>query len=76
MSMGFKSGSAAASIRAPFDGRVTEKVAQVHEVAQPNQPLIQIINESKLELVLMVPSAWLREGGRGCRVLGDDRRDR
>ena len=46
-------------IRAPFDGRVTEKVAQVHEIAQPNQPLIKIINEGKLELVLMVPSSWL-----------------
>lgn len=47
------------SVLAPFDGRVTEKAAQVHEIAQPNQPLIRIINESKLELVLMVPSAWL-----------------
>ena len=47
------------TVYAPFDGRVTEKAAQVHEIAQPNQPLIRIINESKLELVLMVPSAWL-----------------
>lgn len=47
------------SIHAPFDGRVIEKAAQVHEIAQPNQPLIRIINESKLELVVMVPSAWL-----------------
>lgn len=46
-------------IIAPFDGRVTAKAAQVHEIAQPNQELIRIINESKLELVLMVPSAWL-----------------
>jgi membrane fusion protein, multidrug efflux system len=47
------------TVHAPFDGRVTEKTTQVHEIAQPNQPLIRIINESKLELVLMVPSAWL-----------------
>ena len=47
------------TVHAPFDGRVTEKSAQVHEIAQPNQPLIRIINESKLELVLLVPSAWL-----------------
>jgi membrane fusion protein, multidrug efflux system len=53
------------TVYAPFDGRVTEKAAQIHEIAQPNQPLIKIVNESKLELVLMVPSAWLgrvREG--------------
>lgn len=47
------------TIYAPFDGRVAEKLAQVHEIAQPNQPLIKIIDESKLELVLMVPSGWL-----------------
>jgi membrane fusion protein, multidrug efflux system len=46
-------------ILAPFDGRVTEKAAQVHEIAQPNQPVLRIINESKLELVLMVPSHLL-----------------
>ncbi len=46
-------------IYAPFDGRVTEKAAHVEEIAQPNQPLIRIINERKLELVFMVPSSWL-----------------
>lgn len=46
-------------ILAPFDGRMTEKIAQVHEIAQPNQPLIKIVNEDTLELVLMVPSLWL-----------------
>jgi membrane fusion protein, multidrug efflux system len=46
-------------VLAPFDGRVTEKAAHVHEIAQPNQPLIRIINERKLELMLMVPSSWL-----------------
>lgn len=46
-------------ILAPFDGVVTEKAAQVHEIAQPNQPLIKILNQSRVELVMMVPSAWL-----------------
>lgn len=50
---------AACTIHAPFDGRVTEKMAQIHEIAQSNQPLIRIINERKLELVVMVPSNWL-----------------
>lgn len=46
-------------ILAPFDGLVTEKLTQVHEIAQPNQPLIKILNQKKIELVMMVPSAWL-----------------
>lgn len=54
-------------IYAPFDGRVTEKAAQVEEIAQPNQPLIRIINESKLELVFMVPSSWLSVVTSGTR---------
>lgn len=46
-------------ILAPFDGVVTEKVAQMHEIAQPNQPLIKILNQNRVEIVMMVPSAWL-----------------
>jgi membrane fusion protein, multidrug efflux system len=56
---GFEVKRASCMVYAPFDGRVTEKAAQIHEIAQPNQPLIKIINERKLELVIMVPSAWL-----------------
>lgn len=58
---------AACVIRAPFDGRVVEKTAQVHEIAQPNQPLIRIVNEARLELVLMVPSSKLAEFKDGTR---------
>lgn len=50
-------------IVAPFDGVVTEKIAQLYEIAQPNQPLIRIINPAKTELVMMVPSAWLAKVG-------------
>lgn len=57
------------TIHAPFDGRVVEKAAQMHEIAQPNQPLLRIINESKLELVLMVPSAWLGRVSQGSPFL-------
>ena len=55
------------TIHAPFDGRVTEKIAQIHEVAQPNQPLLKIVNDGKLELVLMVPSNWLKTLPEGSR---------
>ena len=54
-------------IPAPFDGRVTEKSAQMHEIAQPNQPIIKIINEGKLELVMMVPSNLLSKVAEGTR---------
>ena len=47
------------SIVAPFDGRVVEKLAQSHEIAQPNQPLIRIVNNEKLEIVLIVPSRMI-----------------
>jgi membrane fusion protein, multidrug efflux system len=54
-------------IPAPFDGRVTEKSAQMHEIAQPNQAIIKIINEDKLELVMMVPSNLLSKVAEGTR---------
>jgi membrane fusion protein, multidrug efflux system len=52
-------------ISAPFSGRVVERTANAYEIAQPNQPLLKIVNDSRLELVLMVPSnrvATLRAG--------------
>lgn len=64
---GLEAKLAACLIIAPFDGRVVEKAAQLHEIAQPNQPLIRIINESKLELVLMIPSSWLADIAIGMR---------
>jgi membrane fusion protein, multidrug efflux system len=54
-------------ITAPFDGRVTEKSAQVHEIAQPNQPILKIINEGKMELVMMVPSNLLSKVADGTK---------
>jgi membrane fusion protein, multidrug efflux system len=49
------------TILAPFKGRVVEKLAQAYEVAQPNQPLLKIVESTAQELVLMVPSHWLAE---------------
>lgn len=56
---GFELRLEACQIVAPFDGTVIEKSAQVHEIAQPNQVLMKIVNESKLDLVMMIPSSWL-----------------
>lgn len=44
---------------APFDGLVSEKLVQKHEIAQLNQPLIRIVNQNRLEMVMMVPSRLL-----------------
>lgn len=53
------------TITAPFRGRVVEKMAQAHEVAQANQPLLKIVEGGAQELVLMVPSNWLPLAGIG-----------
>lgn len=54
-------------VKAPFDGRVVEKSAQVHELSEPNKVLMKIINDTKLELVLMVPSSWMARLPAGTR---------
>jgi membrane fusion protein, multidrug efflux system len=56
---GLKARREACSIRAPYPGRVIERTANAHEISQPNQPLMKIANDSRLELVLMVPSSWI-----------------
>lgn len=52
-------------IVAPFRGRVVEKLAHAHELAQPNQPLLKIVEDGTQEFVLMVPSNWLRKVNTG-----------
>jgi membrane fusion protein, multidrug efflux system len=56
---GLKARQDSCKIIAPFSGRVVERPANAHEVAQPNQPLMKIVNDGRLELVLMLPSSWL-----------------
>jgi membrane fusion protein, multidrug efflux system len=47
------------SIRAPFDGVVTEKLASEHEVTSPSAPLLRIVDDRRLEVELIAPSRWL-----------------
>lgn len=54
-------------VHAPFPGRVVEKSAHLNEIAQPNQPLLKLINEDKLEIVLMVPSSIVAKVKNGQR---------
>jgi membrane fusion protein (multidrug efflux system) len=47
-------------IDAPFSGRVSEQKAREQQYVQPGQPLLDIIDDSILELEFLVPSVWLR----------------
>lgn len=47
------------AIAAPFDGRAGEQKAREHQFVQTGQALLEILDDSALELELIVPSAWL-----------------
>ncbi|MEM9733085.1 MAG: efflux RND transporter periplasmic adaptor subunit [Pseudomonadota bacterium] len=48
------------SIAAPFSGRVVERHAETHEIPAANAPIMTVVDDSALELDLIVPSTWLR----------------
>lgn len=45
--------------KAPFAGRMVERLAQEHEIPGANQPLIRIVDMSRLEVEAIIPSKWL-----------------
>jgi len=47
-------------IDAPFNGRIVERHAETHEIPAPNAPIMTVVDDSALELDLIVPSKWLR----------------
>lgn len=47
------------SIAAPYSGRVAEQKVREQQYVQPGQSLLDIIDDSVLELEFLVPSAWL-----------------
>lgn len=47
-------------VAAPYDGRVTERRANPHEIVKAGDPLLGVLDHRELELELLVPSAWLR----------------
>ncbi len=47
-------------IEAPFDGRVVELTIGAHEMPEPGRPLMTLINDTSLEIELIVPSIALR----------------
>jgi RND family efflux transporter MFP subunit len=55
------------SVSAPFAGRVAEQKVREQQYVQPGQALIDIIDDSVLELEFLVPSrwlSWLKVGGK------------
>jgi RND family efflux transporter MFP subunit len=47
------------AIAAPFAGRVAEQKAREQQYVQPGQALLDILDDSVLELEFIVPSRWL-----------------
>lgn len=47
------------TITAPFSGRVAEQKVREQQYVQPGQPLLDILDDSVLELEFLVPSLWL-----------------
>lgn len=47
-------------VTAPFAGRVAEQKVREQQYVQPGQPLLDILDDSALELEFLVPSVWLR----------------
>lgn len=52
-------------VRAPFSGRVVQLMVHEHESVFPNDQLLSILDDTRLEIELILPSkalAWLKRG--------------
>jgi RND family efflux transporter MFP subunit len=47
------------AVKAPYDGKVVERLIHEHETPSANQPLIKIVDRSMPQMELIVPSGWL-----------------
>lgn len=47
------------SIKAPYEGRVVKLLADPHQYVTPGKPLLDIVDTSRLEVRMIVPSRWL-----------------
>ncbi len=46
-------------IKAPYGGRLVERLVDVYERPKANAPLLKIVKDGRLELDLIVPSDWM-----------------
>jgi len=47
-------------VRAPFSGRVLEKLVNQYEMTTEGQPMLRVFDDTALNIELIVPSIWLR----------------
>lgn len=47
-------------VRAPFSGRVLDKLVNQYEMTTEGQPMLRVFDDSSLQIELIVPSIWLR----------------
>lgn len=73
---GNKAVLAKCQVPAPFAGRVAEQKVREQQYVQPGQALLDILDDSVLELEFLVPSVWLRwlKVGGGFEVQIDETR--
>jgi RND family efflux transporter MFP subunit len=48
------------TIKAPFDGRIAARAANIAELTDPTKPLMQIVSDESLEIEMLLPANWLR----------------
>jgi RND family efflux transporter MFP subunit len=62
------------SIHAPYGGRVAEQKVREQQFVQAGQPLLDLIDDSVLELEFIVPSRWLAwiKPGEGFKIAIDE----
>ncbi|HIJ84931.1 MAG TPA: efflux RND transporter periplasmic adaptor subunit [Magnetococcales bacterium] len=61
-------------LAAPFSGRVAEQKAREHQYLQAGQPILEILDDSRLEVEFIAPSSWLAwiKPGLGFVLHGDE----
>ncbi|MDD5581085.1 MAG: HlyD family efflux transporter periplasmic adaptor subunit [Methylobacter sp.] len=47
------------TIAAPFSGRVAERLVQRYQYVKAGDPILDILDDSQLEVTALVPSSWL-----------------
>lgn len=62
------------SIAAPFNGRVAEQKVREQQFVQPGQALLELIDDSVLEVEFIMPSRWMAQvkAGSALRVAVDE----
>jgi len=56
------------TVEAPFGGRVVERLARPYEYVQAGQPVLDILDDSALEVDFILPSEWITRVSTGQAV--------